>query len=155
MNRHLWLVNDLSELKVFALTFSKILELPISVALFGDLGSGKTTLVRFLAQSLGVKENVKSPSYNILEIYPLNGPGKLFHLDLYRLSRGAPIDFLLSGHDLQQGLIMVEWAEHVDRSFCFDLEISIRIETGTQRQIVIRPLSSLGRKVTSAAVWSG
>lgn len=76
------------------------------VALFGELGSGKTTFVKGLASS----ENVSSPTFNFLHIYP----GPLYHFDLYRLiSEG---DFLALGFQEYfnaGGICCIEWSEKI------------------------------------------
>lgn len=80
------------------------------LALVGELGAGKTTFVQGLAQGLGVRDPVSSPSYLIVQEYA--GPIPLFHVDCYRL-RGAQeladigFDEYLHGG----GVVVVEWAD--------------------------------------------
>ncbi len=80
--------------------------------LHGDLGLGKTTLVRGLARGLGVLHGVKSPSFAIHLTYP--GRVRLHHVDLYRLSREADVAELglddVFGRD---GVVVVEWGERL------------------------------------------
>lgn len=79
--------------------------------LSGDLGAGKTTLVRGLLRALGVVGAVRSPTYSLLEHYQA-GQWDVLHLDLYRL--GAPEDLLalgLADHDGPHALWLVEWPE--------------------------------------------
>ena len=84
------------------------------VALVGELGSGKTTLVRYLARILGVTDKVKSPSYVILNHYR-SSVYHVYHLDFYRLAGENP----WTAVDLQSllndpnGLVLIEWAELV------------------------------------------
>jgi tRNA threonylcarbamoyladenosine biosynthesis protein TsaE len=81
------------------------------VYLSGDLGVGKTTLVRGLLRALGFDGRVKSPSYGLIESYEL-GSLTVHHLDLYRLSHGEEISYL-GLEDLFFGptLMLVEWPE--------------------------------------------
>lgn len=81
------------------------------VYLSGDLGAGKTTLVRGLVRALGHQGRVKSPSYGLIESYELDGL-EVHHLDLYRLGHGEEILYL-GLEDLQHAnsLLLVEWAE--------------------------------------------
>lgn len=81
------------------------------VYLSGDLGVGKTTLVRGILRALGFAGRVKSPSYGLIESYELDNL-TVHHLDLYRLSHGEEITYL-GLEDLFHGptLLLVEWAE--------------------------------------------
>ncbi len=82
------------------------------VALVGELGAGKTVLVRGLARGLGVADErvVSSPSYVLVQEYPGRLP--VFHVDLYRL--GAPaaeLGQLGLEEMLAAGVVLVEWAD--------------------------------------------
>jgi len=90
----------------------------ITIGLFGDLGSGKTTFVQFIAENLGIKENITSPTFVIEKIYEIENkiwPKKLIHIDAYRLTNGEELKKLgfedvLNDRD---NLIMIEWPENV------------------------------------------
>ena len=81
------------------------------VFLRGDLGAGKTTLVRGLLRGLGHHGPVRSPTYTLVEPYDLPG-GQVLHVDLYRLSGADELEAL--GYRESRGtsrLTMVEWPE--------------------------------------------
>ena len=81
------------------------------VALYGTLGAGKTAFVRGLAQGLGLKSRVTSPTFTIVNEY--GGALPLFHFDMYRLQ--SPDELFEIGWDdyLQRGgIIAVEWSEN-------------------------------------------
>lgn len=81
------------------------------VHLHGDLGAGKTTFARALLQALGVGERVKSPTYSLIESYPLNG-NTAHHLDLYRLADPEEVEWLgLPDLVDPDALILIEWPE--------------------------------------------
>lgn len=81
------------------------------VYLSGDLGVGKTTLVRGLLRAMGYTGRVKSPSYGLVESYELENL-TVHHLDLYRLGDPGEIEFLGIPDLLdEQSLLLVEWAE--------------------------------------------
>lgn len=80
--------------------------------LTGDLGAGKTTLVRGLARGLGVAFGVKSPTFAILLSYP--GRRMLHHLDLYRLSDPRDLEELgLDDLFASESVTVVEWGERL------------------------------------------
>ncbi len=92
---------------------AKNLKSPAIVFLQGDLGAGKTTFVRGYLRALGVQGAVKSPTYSLIESYPI-AAGKMIvhHLDLYRLGDGSELTFLGFEELLEdQGIIFIEWPE--------------------------------------------
>jgi tRNA threonylcarbamoyladenosine biosynthesis protein TsaE len=84
------------------------------IALYGDLGAGKTVFVRGLAAGLGVKEIVKSPTFVIMKCY-LGKKLNLCHIDAYRLSRGAELAAIgaLDFWGKKNTVSIIEWADRV------------------------------------------
>lgn len=80
------------------------------VYLEGELGAGKSTLARALLRSLGVVGTIRSPTYTLVERYPLSAGGEAWHMDLYRIGDPGELEFLgLDGDDVV--LWLVEWPE--------------------------------------------
>ena len=83
------------------------------VALVGDLGSGKTTLVQGIAAGWGSLDPVSSPTFVIVNVYRHTNGIRLFHLDAYRLNDSNEALDLDLDSMLDQGPMIVEWAERV------------------------------------------
>lgn len=87
------------------------------ICLFGDLGTGKTTLTKAIAEELGIKKDlIKSPTYNYIRKYPREFKD-FFHLDLYRLEEmndiiGIEIDEILQGDNI----VVIEWADRMEKN---------------------------------------
>lgn len=108
------------------------------LALHGDLGAGKTTLVKGLARALGVTATVTSPTFNIYTVY--SGQRQLLHIDAYRLQSADEIESLCIEEFLRPPFILaVEWPGHI-RSFMEDLprfELSLSIDAGHHHHVVL------------------
>lgn len=81
------------------------------VFLDGPLGAGKSSLARAWLRALGVTGPVKSPTYTLVERYPLPAGGEAAHLDLYRLAEAGELDFLALDELADARLWLVEWPE--------------------------------------------
>lgn len=81
----------------------------LCVHLHGDLGAGKSTLVRALLRGLGVKGKIKSPTYALIEPYD-SAYGLLLHLDLYRLTEPGELEYLGVDSLMSEAkLVLIEW----------------------------------------------
>ena len=107
------------------------------IAMYGDLGAGKTAFVRGMARGMGLDCRVSSPTFTIVNEYL--GPRELIHFDMYRLS-GADELFDIGWEDyLNRGAVCaVEWSENVEDAFFGD-EIRVTIEklSDTDRKLTI------------------
>ncbi len=83
------------------------------VCLQGDLGAGKTTLVQGVAQGWGALDAVSSPTFVLVNAYRRPDSGQLFHFDAYRIDSPAEAEELDTDTLLEQGPLIVEWAERV------------------------------------------
>lgn len=91
--------------------FGRELRAPRVVALTGDLGAGKTTLVQAICRGFGVTEPVTSPTFALVHEYA-GGPAPVFHLDLYRLRDRRDLLQLGWGEIVDApALVLVEWPE--------------------------------------------
>ncbi len=114
------------------------------VYLEGDLGAGKSTLARAWLRALGVTGAIKSPTYALVERYPVPG-GEAAHLDLYRLAAAAELDFLgLDELAAEATLWLVEWPERGAGSLPLpDLRVALAAD-GDGRLAVVQAESPTG-----------
>jgi len=117
------------------------LPIPGVVLLRGDLGSGKTTLTRGIAQGLGLGDTslVNSPSFTLVNIY--QGTCPIYHVDLYRLE-GARDLYSIGIDDFlgKEGVSIIEWAERL--AFSFEEAVEIEIEDAGEDNRILRMSSS-------------
>ena len=107
------------------------------VALFGDLGAGKTALVRGIAQGLGLKTRVSSPTFTIVNEYLGHIP--LFHFDMYRIG-GSDELFDIGWDDYldRDGVCAVEWSENIADALPSDaVRVTIDKTDESERRIEI------------------
>ena len=121
------------------------------VHLRGDLGAGKSTLARALLRALGVTGTIRSPTYTLVERYPLRGGGEAWHLDLYRIGDPAELEFL--GLDADEvTLWLVEWPERGRGALpAADLVVELAV-AGEGRRAELRPLTPSGGAWVEAAL---
>lgn len=121
--------------------------LPSRLVMFleGQLGAGKTTLVRGLIQSLGYTGKVKSPTYGLVERYEL--PDTLIHhLDLYRLGHPEELEFMGIRDIIDEpGIIAIEWPER-GQGMLPRADVSCHLQVLDQgRELRLRAASDAGR----------
>jgi len=107
------------------------------VLLVGDLGAGKTALVRGLAEGLGVPpEEVSSPTFTLMQEYR-GGRVPLIHVDLYRLNDPREIDDLGLEELGIESVLAIEWAEKLPRAIAGAVEVRIEHRSGDERQLTV------------------
>ncbi len=115
------------------------------IALYGDLGSGKTRLVKGICLGLNVKQMVNSPTFIIVNEYNSTKFHNIFHFDLYRLK--SENELLAMGFDdymNNRGIVIIEWPEHADRLLPKDtikIHISHSIENENERWIKVEGIA--------------
>ena len=119
------------------------------IELIGDVGSGKTTLVKGIALGLGIDEYIQSPSFTINRVYTGRDHIILSHYDFYRLPNAG-----IMANDLQEVIgdprtvTIIEWAGVVDGVLPIDrLSISIATLTETSRKIIISAGGTTSQKL--------
>jgi tRNA threonylcarbamoyladenosine biosynthesis protein TsaE len=117
------------------------------VAFYGELGAGKTTMIKGIAEGLGVSETVKSPSYVMATEY--EGDLPVSHVDLYRISGPEGLESIdLDAYISEQGVCLIEWADRAE-GVLPEERISVYIEVSdTGRRVRIKGLEVLPDQVS-------
>lgn len=116
----------------------------------GELGSGKTTLIRGLLRALGTEERVRSPTYTLVELY-VTSRLNLYHFDFYRFLDETEFgDAGLADYFLGQGVCLVEWPERAGNALPPpDLELTL-VYSGTGREVAVQARSPAGERCVAA-----
>jgi tRNA threonylcarbamoyladenosine biosynthesis protein TsaE len=128
---------DESATLAFAAQFAATLTAPMSIALHGDLGAGKTTFVRGLLRALRVIGSIKSPTYALVETYDTT-LGEVHHMDAYRIE--GRDDFEARGgieYFITPSIRLVEWPERIEGIVSFDVDVWIDFD-GVGRRVSVK-----------------
>ena len=110
------------------------------ICMYGDIGTGKTAFVKFLAKHLGIEEKVTSPSFVILNEYR-SETINLYHFDLYRLENEGVqtiLDELTEYTEKDNSVTIIEWAEFFSISFPENrIDIKIEYLGDTEREFTL------------------
>ncbi len=131
------LIFSLEKIEIAAKKFIDLLKGRDVVAFHGNLGAGKTTFIKSVCKQLGVKENVSSPTFSIINQYTSANNKTIFHIDLYRVKDNdeainAGVEECIYSGDT----CFIEWPERVS------------ILPGDTVNVFIEPISETERKLT-------
>jgi tRNA threonylcarbamoyladenosine biosynthesis protein TsaE len=145
-------VNTAQEMERLGADLAKGITAPFIIYLYGELGAGKTTLVRGFIHQWGFSGRVKSPSYQLVESYEVAGQ-LLYHFDLYRLRDPKELlEIGLRDYLAQPAIFLFEWAEKA-QDILPTADLCCYIDVLAEGRIV--RLSSRGSRGTEPAtnVW--
>jgi tRNA threonylcarbamoyladenosine biosynthesis protein TsaE len=135
--------------RVFSGVLASCMTYPLLLTFQGDLGAGKTTLIRAMLRALGVTGAIKSPTFSLVETYSFS-EYTLHHFDLYRFSDETELEALgFRDYLLPDTVCCIEWptrapslTPYVDVTFTLELQ-------GAGRKLTVEGLSHSGREVLS------
>ena len=134
-NEYSKLCKTIDDTKILAKRFAELAKDGCFVSLYGDIGAGKTAFVRLVAEALGIKEKVTSPSFTILNEYH-TGEIPVYHFDLYRLENAGIKTITDELREYSEGkqLTFVEWAEFSQNEIPFDrIDINVTYDDDDNR----------------------
>lgn len=121
---------------------------PSVVALYGDLGSGKTTFTQFLAKAFGIKEKILSPTFTIIKTFPIPDSQRkigdfsaLVHIDTYRLKSakellGLGLKDILNN---KNNITVIEWPEKIEKYLPKNtIRIYFNVVSEKERKVIIK-----------------
>ena len=110
-------IKNLKELKQISFNLAKDFELPQIVLLKGDLSTGKTQMVQYMAQALGITaQKVDSPTFSIINFYKKNTGLGIYHVDLYRIKKEEELaDIAFWDIFYHPTVVFIEWPELVEK----------------------------------------
>ncbi len=122
---------------------------PLILTFQGDLGAGKTTLIRGMLRALGLTGAIKSPTFSLVESYELDAY-TLNHFDLYRLSDDAELEALGFRDYLAPNTVCcIEWPSRAPGLKAYvDVAFELTID-GAERHLTVEAISTSGQKVVS------
>ncbi len=132
------ITKDIAETRAFAREFARNLRAPVTVALHGDLGVGKSEIARTVIQTLcGENTVVPSPTFTLVQTYAA-ADKKISHFDLYRIVDAAELVEIGLDYAIQNDITLIEWpdiAAHMLPTNTIHIDIS---EYGAGRKIIVR-----------------
>jgi tRNA threonylcarbamoyladenosine biosynthesis protein TsaE len=143
-------VKNEAQMRQFGEKLGRLLGGSEVIELVGDVGAGKTTLVRGLAHGMGVVETVASPSFTISRIYDAENGMRLAHYDFYRLNdAGIMANELAETINTHGTVVVIEWAAAVEQILPGDrLTIAITANTPQTRQLEVKGGGLISKKIS-------
>jgi tRNA threonylcarbamoyladenosine biosynthesis protein TsaE len=140
-------INNLTDLQVFARSLAPCLRNGASIFLQGELGAGKTTLVREILRGLGYSDKVKSPTYTLVEPYQI-GAEVVFHFDFYRLQENAELfNIGISDYFVEPNICLVEWPDKfISVLPLADITINFKV-VEEKRMLILQAQTARGEEI--------
>lgn len=127
-------INNLSELPVVSEVLIKAFGTKKVIAFKGEMGAGKTTLIKAICEELGVKQTISSPTFSIVNEYLSSSGKKIYHFDFYRINKiSEAYDMGYEEYFYSDAYCFVEWPEKIAELMPEDvLTVNILVKEGVR-----------------------
>ncbi|MFT4058555.1 MAG: tRNA (adenosine(37)-N6)-threonylcarbamoyltransferase complex ATPase subunit type 1 TsaE [Legionella sp.] len=131
----------------FAICLASLLNPPLIMTFSGDLGAGKTTIIRAMLKHLGVESAIKSPTFSLVESYLCHNI-PVHHFDLYRIHHEEELEYLgFRDYFTKESICCIEWAEKAGRALPKrDIRFKLTMK-GAGREMQITSFSDAGKNI--------
>lgn len=134
-----FVASDLIQMEEVAGKLAAMLPEQGVVFLEGEMGAGKTTLIKFICKALGIEEEVSSPTFALVNEYQLPTGAPLFHFDLYRMEDPEEaLDIGIEDYFDQPSLSFVEWPDRLGYLLPEAKRVIHIVDEGNQRKITFK-----------------
>ena len=142
-------LSDEKASKQWAAKLAQQLHAPLIITFSGDIGAGKTTIIRAMLRALGIQCAIKSPTFSLVESYSC-GDFFVHHFDLYRIYNEDELEYIgFRDFFSEHAICCIEWAEHA-RSSLPNVDIHCKLKSKeTGRELELKALSAAGQKVVA------
>lgn len=140
-------LHDESASEDFARCLAAVVHAPLVMAFSGDIGAGKTTIVRAMLKALGVQTAIKSPTFSLVESYNCT-QYTVHHFDLYRIHHEEELEYIgFRDYFSKQSICCIEWAEQAGHLLPHvDIRCTLRVK-GAGRELELRAFSAAGQHI--------
>lgn len=141
-----WRVNTAEQTQMFGQIIGEVARAGDVLLMVGELGAGKTTLTKGIAQGLGITQMVKSPTYTIIREYT-TGRLPLYHMDIYRI--GETVDALEMAEYFEgDGLTVVEWGNLLTDALPEDyVTVTLEKEDADKRKVTMTAIGERAQQL--------
>jgi tRNA threonylcarbamoyladenosine biosynthesis protein TsaE len=140
-------LQDEAATEAFGAALARILAPGDTIALYGALGAGKTTLARGLLRGLGHQGDVASPTFPIVQVYdPPDTRIPVWHVDLYRIGHSSELDEIGLAEARDEAALLIEWPERLPALWPDALRLTLAVEPGGARALTARVPPAWGER---------
>lgn len=146
-NEYSLFLSDEQASEQWAAQFAQALRAPLVLSFSGEIGAGKTTIIRAMLRALGIQSAIKSPTFSLVESYSCHD-FVVHHFDLYRIHHEDELEYIgFRDFFAEQNICCIEWAEHAGQLLpSVDLHFKLNIKEAG-RELALSAFSAAGQQL--------